>query len=424
MNPVTIIAQKRDGGRLDDADIARFVAAFTSGTIPDYQMSALAMAIFFQGMDLDETTALTRAMLESGVVLSWPNFHRPLVDKHSTGGLGDKVSLILAPLLAAAGLGVPMISGRGLGPTGGTLDKLQAIPGYRVDLGLDEIQRLIAEVGCVITGASPELAPADRKLYALRDVSGTVPSIPLITGSILSKKLAEGLDALVMDVKWGSGAFMKTREQARKLANSLEEVGKRMGLAITSLLSDMNQPLGRMVGNAVEVEESLDMLRGGGPEDLCELTLRLGAELLKSTRQSPDLSTATARLRGHLVDGSALRHFERMVQAQGGDLDRLAPRAAESLVESRRPGYVGAIDTEALGWLIIELGGGRRVLSDPVDPSVGFEMLVRVGDRISRGQPLARLFAHPPQVAAAIHSFQSAIEIHDTPVAALPLFES
>ncbi len=278
-NPANVIAKKRDGVALTRDEIAEFVSGFTNGSIPDYQMSALAMAIYLRGMSEEETAALTEQMLASGVQLKWLA-GSSVVDKHSTGGVGDKVSLLLAPLLACCGLRVPMISGRGLGPTGGTLDKLESIPGFRTDLNLDEIREITNRVGCVIAGASAEIAPADRKLYALRDVTATVASIPLITASIMSKKLAEGLDALVLDVKVGSGAFMKTFRQARELARSLVETGRRMGVSTTALITDMSQPLGRMAGNAVEVDETVTALLGQGPADLIALTNSLGAELL------------------------------------------------------------------------------------------------------------------------------------------------
>ncbi len=263
MNPSTLIAKKRDGGVLSADEIGWFINGFVTGDVADYQMSAMAMAIFIRDMTVDETAALTEHMLNSGAVFTWPNATRPMVDKHSSGGLGDKVSLILAPMLACCDVWVPMISGRGLGATGGTLDKLEAIPGFRTDLSMDEMQRVTRGVGCVISGATEDLVPADRKLYALRDVTGTVPSIPLITASIMSKKLAEGLDALVLDVKYGSGAFMKTLDDARRLAESLVRTGQRMNVATSACVTDMNQPLGRMVGNAVEVDESIDALSGG-----------------------------------------------------------------------------------------------------------------------------------------------------------------
>lgn len=413
MTPAHLIARKRDGGELTADEIAFLVRGFVDGSVPDYQMAALAMAVFFQGMTDVETAALTDEMLRSGVQLQWPD-GTGIVDKHSTGGVGDKVSLILAPLLAACGLRVPMISGRGLGPTGGTLDKLEAIPGFRTDLSNDEMQSVVDRVGCVITGASEQLAPADRKLYALRDVTGTVPSIPLITASIMSKKLAESLDALVLDVKCGSGAFMKTPEQARALAESLVQTGQRMGVATRALITDMNQPLGRMCGNAVEVEESLDCLSGGGPDDLRDLTLALGAELLVATGQSESLDTARSTLADRLDSGAAREKFERMVEAQGGDLNAARPVAPESAVIAQHHGFVTSIDTEALGQAIIDLGGGRRRSGESIDHSVGIDCVVRLGQEVQVGDQLVRVFAREQSTAMELR-IANAIQIEDGP---------
>ena len=392
MTPAHLIARKRDGGELSADEIAFLIQGFVDGSVPDYQISALAMAIFFQGMTDNETAALTDEMLRSGVQLQWPD-GPGVVDKHSTGGVGDKVSLILAPLLAACGLRVPMISGRGLGPTGGTLDKLESIPGFRTDLSINEMQSVVDRVGCVITGASEQLAPADRKLYALRDVTGTVPSVPLITASIMSKKLAESLDTLVLDVKCGSGAFMKTPEQARALAESLVQTGRRMGVATRALITDMNQPLGRMCGNAVEVNESLDCLSGGGPDDLRELTLALSAELLVAAGHSESLDTARATLIDRLDSGAAREKFEQMVMLQGGDLSATRRVAAEFAITAERSGFVTTIDTEALGQAIIDLGGGRRRAGESIDHSVGLDCVVRIGQEVQPGDLLVRVFA-------------------------------
>ena len=338
-NPVFTIARKRDGQSLTSNEISEFVRGFTTGAVPDYQMSALAMAIYLRGMDAEETASLTREMLESGTELTWPA-GPPRVDKHSTGGIGDKVSLVLAPLLACCGLQVPMISGRGLGPTGGTLDKLESIPGFRTNLSLTEIRDITNRVGCVITGASEEIAPADRKLYALRDVTATVASIPLITASIMSKKLAEGLDALVLDVKVGSGAFMKTIGQARDLARSMVETGVRMGVRTTALLTDMNQPLGRMAGNALDLDESVAALRGAGPADLVDLTRQLGAELLVATRSCQTMDAGVAELQQHIDSGAGLRKLREMVAAQGGDLDEPRAVSPSRPVLAQRSGFV------------------------------------------------------------------------------------
>jgi pyrimidine-nucleoside phosphorylase len=417
MTPALIIAKKRDGLELSREEIAAFVHGFARGQVPDYQMAALAMAIYLRGMTTEETAALTEEMLASGVRLAW----RKKVDKHSTGGIGDKTSLVLAPLLASCGLAVPMISGRGLGATGGTLDKLEAIPGFRTDLSLAEIQEITERVGCVITGASDEIAPADKKLYALRDVTATVPSIPLITASIMSKKLAESLDALVLDVKFGSGAFMKSLADARALARSLVGTGKRMGVKTTALLTDMNQPLGRMVGNLVEVYEALTVLQGRGPADVWDVTRELGVELLVSAGVAADVEKARMRLLEEIETGHALAKFREMVAAQGGNLDQLPPVGKGVPVTASRAGFVGEIESERLGIAIIELGGGRKRMGDRIDHTVGLEMLVRVGDPVKRGQRLARLFGPEEKVTRVKPLVAQAVEIQDSPRDPLPL---
>ncbi len=419
-NPANVIAKKRDGAALSRDEIAAFISGFTSGSIPDYQMSALAMAIYLRGMSAEETALLTEQMLASGVSLRWPS-GLACVDKHSTGGVGDKVSLLLAPLLACCDLRVPMISGRGLGPTGGTLDKLESISGFRTNLSLDEIRESSDRVGCVITGASAEIAPADRKLYALRDVTATVASIPLITASIMSKKLAEGLDALVLDVKVGSGAFMKTIDQARELAQSLVETGRRMGVSTTALITDMSQPLGRMAGNALEVDETVAALSGDGREGLIALTHSLGAELLVATKKVSTLEEGYAMLQGHIDSGRGLDKLRDMVSAQGGDLDAPRPIASATIVEATGSGFISAIDVEALGYEIIHLGGGRRVISDAIDHSVGIETLVSIGDRIESGQPLARVFAKGEDGARAREVLPSYFRLQEESVASPPL---
>ncbi len=413
MNPVWTIAKKRDGEELTPEEIGHFISGYAKDEIPDYQMSAMAMAIYLQGMSTAEIAALTDHMLASGATFQWPGSTTPKVDKHSTGGIGDKVSLPLAPMLACCDLHVPMISGRGLGATGGTLDKLDSIPGYRTDLSMEEMQAVTKSVGCVISGATTDLVPADRKLYALRDVTATVPSIPLITGSIMSKKLAEGLDALVLDVKFGTGAFMKTEALARELAESMVNTGKRIGVKTTALLTDMNQPLGRMVGNAVEVDESVAALEGNGPEDLMEVTLALGAELLVSTDRADSLEAARARLQKTIDDGSARAKLAEMVAAQGGDLEAARKVAPASDVPAPQAGFVTAIDAEMLGQAVIAMKGGRQQLGDKLDLSTGFEMLVRLGDRIEAGQPLAKLFAPQDVAEAGGKKLSDAIRIAD-----------
>jgi len=420
VNPSQIIARKRDGAALSREEIAAIVRGHVAGELPDYQMSALAMAIYHRGMDDAETTALTEEMLRSGKVLEASDTSRR-VDKHSTGGIGDKSSLILAPLLACCGLQVPMISGRGLGATGGTLDKLESIRGFRTDLSLDEIRDVVERVGCVITGATHELVPADRKLYALRDVTGTVESIPLISASIMSKKLAESLSALVLDVKFGSGAFMKSKDDARRLARSMVAVGRRMGVETRALLTDMNQPNGRLAGNAVEVDESLEVLAGRGPEDLREVTIALAAEVLLIKQSAATPEQARSTLLSHLSSGRAMSKFREMVEAQRGDLDAPRPRAAKSTVTAAADGFVAAMDVEKLGWAIIEMGGGRKQVGDAIDHSVGIEMLVRLGDRIERGQPLVNIFAHQGLQESAARQIEQAIQIAPEPPPRQPL---
>ncbi len=412
MTPAEVIARKRDGQALSGEQIHAFIEGFTAGLVADYQMSALAMAIFIRGLEEEETAALTAAMLASGTQLRWPD-GPPVVDKHSTGGIGDKVSLVLAPLLACCGLRVPMISGRGLGPTGGTLDKLESIPGFRTELSLAEIQAITNNVGCVIAGASEDIAPADRKLYGLRDVTATVASIPLITSSIMSKKLAEGLDCLVLDVKCGSGAFMKTPEAARQLARSLVDIGQKMNVATSAFLTEMDQPLGHMIGNAVEVNEAIETLEGGGPSDLVKLTLELAAELCVAAGVEQDSATAKQSLATHLRSGRARERFAKMVAAQGGDLDAPRPIAPASVFKADRAGYVHIKDAEQFGWAIIELGGGRRLKTDSIDPSVGLEMLVRNGDTVESGEPLVRIFPRGDSAETVRSHLRAAIQIQD-----------
>ena len=423
MNASFLIAKKRDGGEFSAEEIAWLVRGYVAGHVPDYQKAAWAMAVYLRGMTIAETAALTDAMLHSGTTLTWPAGGPPKVDKHSTGGIGDKVSLVLAPLLACCGVQVPMISGRGLGATGGTLDKLESIPGFRTDLSIDEMHRVLDEVGCFITGATHDLVPADRKLYALRDVTATVQSIPLITASIMSKKLAEGLDALVLDVKFGSGAFMKSLTDARQLAESLVGTGKRMGVRTTALLTDMDQPLGWMAGNAVEVNETVAALKGRCPADLMEVTLALGAEVLVSAGVVATLDAGRAKLTGARESGAGFERFRQMVAAQGGDLDAPRPVAPATDVLATRAGYVERIDTEALGRAIITLGGGRAKLGDALDHSVGIEMLVRLGDEVESGQPIVKLFAPQEKQAAARDLIAPTFTIGDSKPAEQRLIE-
>ena len=390
-NVAHLIAKKRDGITLSDAEISFLIDGYSRGHVPDYQMSAFAMAVFFRGMTREETTQLTRAMLDSGDRLSWSK-GRPKVDKHSSGGIGDKVSIPLAPLLAVCGADVPMISGRGLGATGGTLDKLESIPGYRCNLSLDEFRNIVQWTGCSITGATENVVPADRKLYALRDVTATVPSIPLITASILSKKIVEGLDVLLLDIKWGSGAFMKTLDHARDLAHSLVAVANDLGVRTRAVISDMNQPLGKMIGTTLEVDESVDILHGNGPDDITELTLELGARLLVLAGLDADRTQALSRLRQAIANGTAWEKFVEMVREHGGNATAPRRRGKKRTVVADESGFVESIDAERIGLAVIDIGGGRKKLGDPVDHSAGIEFLVRLGDKIERGQPVANIY--------------------------------
>jgi pyrimidine-nucleoside phosphorylase len=355
------------------------------------------MAVYFRGMSFEEVTVMTDAMMRSGDILDFSDLGRPTADKHSTGGIGDKVSLPLAPLVASTGVAVPMISGRGLGLTGGTLDKLDSIPGYRTDVPTDEFRRILAEVGCSIIGQTARLAPADRKLYALRDVTGTVPSIPLIASSILSKKLAEGAGALVLDVKCGEGAFMRKREDARRLADTMVAIGRNMGRRMSAFVTAMDQPLGRTVGNALEVRESIETLRGNGPDDIVTLTVELGAEMLVLAGVAPTPDAARQDLRANLASGAALEVFARMVAAHGGNAavvenPALLPQAAHIVdVPARRRGYVASVSADAIGRVVLLLGGGRKQTTDRIDYAVGVDRLVKIGDHVDAGVPLMRI---------------------------------
>ncbi len=415
MRPYELIKAKRDGQKLPAQDIAAFIDGYTKGSVPDYQMSAMLMAVFFRGLDDAELGAWAKAMLFSGEVLDLSDTPGVKVDKHSTGGVGDKVSLSLAPLAAACRVPVPMISGRGLGHTGGTLDKLESIPGFKVDLPVSEYRRLVREVGACLIGQTATLAPADKKLYALRDVTATVDCIPLIASSIMSKKLAEGIDALVLDVKVGSGAFMKRVEDARTLARTMIAIGREMGKKVVALLTDMEQPLGRTVGNALEVIEAVEMLRGNAPADYTEVTLALTAEMLVLAGRAADAKEARHTLFQSIKDGSAERKLHELVKAQGGDPSAIAdlsklPRAKHtSPVAVSTSGFVQAIDSEAVGLAAMALGAGRERTDSVIDPAVGFVLEKKVGDAVAPGEPLvtvhyndaAKLDAVKARVAAA-----------------------
>ena len=397
MHIPTLIARKRDGAELTREEIRDVISAFTAGDMPDYQMSALAMAIFFRGMTPEETGALTEAMLHSGSTLKWPADAPMRVDKHSTGGIGDKTSLIIAPLLACDGVWVPMISGRGLGITGGTLDKLESIPGFRTQLSEAEIRRVISATGCAMVGQTASICPADKKLYALRDVTGTVPSIPLITASILSKKLAEGLDRLILDVKHGSGAFMRSYDDAKALAQSMVETAKVLGLRASVHINAMNEPTGHAAGNALEVAEAVECLHGRGPADLEEICIDLAVAVSISSRD---------QLRQRLRDGSAWAKFQQIVIAQGGDAKALEKMAqvhrAPVIHEVKAPhdGLLTKMDAYQVGLAVLELGAGRTKASDPVDFAVGCDRIAKTGSQLRAGDVLARVHARTSDAAS------------------------
>ena len=394
-----LIESKRDGRPLAPAEWRALITAYTAGDVSDYQMSALLMAVFWRGLEPAELEALTEAMLESGARLSLGSVPWPRVDKHSTGGVGDKTSLLLAPMAASCGVAVPMMSGRGLGHTGGTLDKLESIPGFRTDLSLraaaDQLQRL----GCAIIGQTPEIAPADRRLYALRDVTGTVESIPLIAASIMSKKLAEDIGALVLDVKIGSGAFLPEPAKAIELAQTMIRLGEARGCRTVALVTAMDRPLGRACGNALEVEEALLGLRGEGPADLMELTYALGAEMIVAAGVAAGTDEARSLLEESVTSGRALERFAAMIEAQGGnpavvDDPAVLPQArAVEVYRAPRVGTVAQVEPRRIGRAVVELGGGRATLEDAIDPAVGFVITARPGDVVAAGEPIASIFA-------------------------------
>jgi pyrimidine-nucleoside phosphorylase len=421
---VELIRKKRDNGELSAAEIEFFVAAYTRAEIPDYQVAAWLMAVVLRGMTRGETAALTDAMLHSGEVLDLSSLPARKVDKHSTGGVGDKTSLILAPLAAAAGLVVPMISGRGLGHTGGTLDKLEAIPGFNVNLSVERFRQVLEACGCAMIGQTAEIAPADRKLYALRDVTSTVESPYLICASIMSKKLAEGVDALVLDVKTGSGAFMKNEEDAAFLADLMVETGQRMDKKMVALITDMDQPLGNMVGNALEVLEVIEVLRGGGPEDLQQLCLELAGWMLYLGNVSATVGAGRQRAAELLSSGKALEKFGQMVEMQGGDprtLDdpKRLPQAQHTMkVPSARGGYLTSLQCEQFGTASVILGGGRERKEDSVDPAVGIVLHKKVGDRVAAGEVLATIhYNSEARAAQAEQLLEQSYRIADSPSA-------
>ncbi len=429
MRAVDIIIRKRDRGELTREEIRFFVDGIAAGSIPDYQAAAWAMAVLLNGMTPRETTDLTLAMAQSGEVLDLSGVVKIAVDKHSTGGVGDKTSLVVLPAVAACGLPVGKMSGRGLGFSGGTLDKMESIPGYRVDLSTEEFERQLKEIGLVLCGQSKDLAPADGKLYALRDVTGTVQSIPLIASSVMSKKIAGGAQAIVLDVKVGNGAFMSNLKDARMLADLMVKIGELAGRKVVALLSDMNQPLGCAVGNALEVREAIDTLRGGGPDDFREHCLRVAVRMLALGEVAADEQAGRALAEQSLADGSALAKFRQLVGAQGGDVSYVddpakLPRAAlVEVVNAPRSGSLSQVQARAVGEASVALGAGRAQKGDPVDHAVGFVIHHKVGDRVEKGEPLFTVHASDQKrLDAAIASVLAAHVIVDHPVPPLPLF--
>ena len=421
-----ILDKKREGHALGSAEIREFIEGFTKGEIPDYQMSALAMAICCRGMTDRETADLTDAMMRSGVLVDWSDLPLPTADKHSTGGVGDKLSLVIQPLVAACGVAVPSLTGRGLGITGGTADKLETIPGYDASLSLDEFKKVVADVGVSMTVQTSEICPADKKLYALRDVTGTVASIPLICGSILSKKWAEGAGTLVFDVKCGSGAFMKTPEEAHALAVALVKSSQAAGRKAAALVTDMNAPLGRAVGNANEVAEAIAMLKGEVAGEVVDLCVELAARMVSLAR-GVALDAAREECRARLKDGAAFAAFAKMVAAQGGDLDRFARLLEKPTfkfkIQAMKSGYVAAIDAEKVGRVALALGAGREKAGDKIDPLAGVTLDVKVGDRVSVGAPLATLAksTEPDGLEKAAADLFRAFQITPEPPAPKPL---
>ncbi|HSD33155.1 MAG TPA: thymidine phosphorylase [Gemmatimonadales bacterium] len=417
---VPLIERKRDGGSLTPEEWSALVAGYTAGRIPDYQMSALLMAVIFRGLERAELAALTDAMIASGQRLSFEGWSTPRIDKHSTGGVGDKVSLVLAPLVAACGVAVPMMSGRGLGHTGGTLDKLEAIPGFRTDLSLPEAKTQLQHLGAVLIGQTPEIAPADKKLYALRDVTATVEAIPLISASIMSKKLAEGLTGLVLDVKHGSGAFLPETERGLELARTMIALGEDRGCPTVALLTAMDRPLGRACGNALETEEAILALRGEGPEDLMEVTYALGVEMLLMGKVERSAGKARQRLEDALGSGLAAEKFERIIEAQGGnpkvveDASGLPQAQAVEVFAAPETGVVIRVEPRTIGRAIVAMGGGRTKVEDTVDPSVGFVITVKPGDKVLAGEPIASVFARDAAgIQTGFEALSRAIAIGD-----------
>ncbi len=423
-----LIERKRDGKSLDPSELRELITAYTQGRVPDYQIAALLMAIYFRGLDRAEMNALTNAMLESGKRLDLTRIALPRIDKHSTGGVGDKVSIILAPLIASLGVAVPMMSGRGLGHTGGTVDKLESIPGFRTALSLAEAERQISKIGCAMLSQTSEIVPADRKLYALRDATATVEVIPLIASSIMSKKIAESLTGLVLDIKRGSGAFLPKLEDELALASAMIDLGAQYDCPVVALLTAMDRPLGWACGNALEVVECVEILRGAGPADLLEVTMALGAEMLQLAAVCSSAGAAREMMREALLSGKALAKLEQIIAAQGGDTRILSdatrlPRSPhKSTFEAKRDGIVQSVEPRAVGYGVIALGGGRRNMEDKIDPAVGYVLTAKPGDRVTKGQPLATIHARSTgDLEVGADALDQAIEIGDGIPDSLPL---
>lgn len=423
-----LIERKRDGGRLEPGEWRALVLAYAAGHVPDYQMSAFLMACFLRGLDRGETAALTEAMLNSGVRFDLAALAKPRLDKHSIGGVGDKVSLVLAPLVSLFGIAVPMVSGRGLGHTGGTLDKLESIPGFRTDLTLEAAHRQLADLGCVLMGQTSEIAPADRKMYALRDATATVESIPLIASSIMSKKLAEDLTGLVIDIKRGSGAFLTELDQVMQLSREMIGIGESHGCPVVALFTAMDRPLGRACGNALEVEEAIAALKGEGPSDLVEVTLALSVEMLLLAGVAKERDRGLEQLRQALVSGAAAEQFRKIVQRQGGNAEVLddpaiLPQAGEcELCTAPRAGFVQRVEPRAVGRGVVGLGGGRNTMADVIDPAVGFVITAKPGDWVEAGEPLASIYARDRAgIERGRSTLRTAITIGDEAEPPLPL---
>ncbi len=423
-----LIERKRDGQPLEPSELRELIMAYTDGSVPDYQIAALLMAIYFRGLDRTEMNALTDAMLESGKRLDLSRIALPRIDKHSTGGVGDKVSIVLAPLIASLGVAVPMMSGRGLGHTGGTVDKLEAIPGFSTALSLADAERQISEIGCAMLSQTSEIVPADRKLYALRDATATVEVIPLIASSIMSKKIAESLTGLVLDIKRGSGAFLPKLDDELALASAMIDLGSQHDCPVVALLTAMDRPLGWACGNALEVVECVQVLKGGGPPDLLEVTLALGAEMLQLGAVCSSADAARQMMRDAIASGSALRKLEEIIAAQGGDkriladTSRLPVAAHRSTVSATRDGIVQTVEPRAVGYGVIALGGGRRNMEDRIDPSVGYVLTAKPGDKVTKGQPLATIHARTQtDLKIGADALAKAITIGDAPAHPLPL---